>query len=307
MHEIDWDDLRVFPSVVAKGSISGAARRLHASHSTVLRRLASLERNLGTELFKRLPDGYAITQAGDQLRDRLAGVSEQIESAQRQLSGLDTRPSGTLRVTSTDTLMHSLLMPMIAAFRKAHPEIRLQIVVNNTFLSLTKREADVAIRPTGRPPQTLVGRRAGRIETALYASRRYWKANANQDLAEHHWVVPDESLGHLAQAKWAAKHVPAQRVAIRVDTLLGMVSAVRAGLGIGMLLMHLADDDDQLVRIRDQDPDFDMDVWVLTHADLRNTPRVRLFTDFIYGRLRASPTIVSSRRSERAGKRDRTG
>lgn len=295
MHDLDWDDLRFFLSVVTQGSISGAAKYLRTSHSTVLRRLASLEMKLGTRLFKRMPGGYAITQAGERLREHLAGVAEQIEAAQRQLSGLDSRPTGIVRVTSTDTLMHALLMPLIAEFRASHPEVRVQIVVNNTFLSLTKREADVAIRPTSRPSENLVGRKAGSIQTALYASRSYWKANARKPFAEHPWVVPDESLGHLAQARWAARNVPAQRVAVSVDTLLGMACAVRAGVGIGMLLTLLADHDDRLVRIREPEPQLDTDVWILTHADLKQVPRIRLFTDFMYERLRASDGIVVSR------------
>lgn len=294
MHDLDWDDLRFFLSVTTKGSISGAAKELRTSHSTVLRRLASLEKKLGARLFERLPDGYAITQAGEQLRERLTGVSEQIQSAQRQLSGLDTRPSGTIRVTSTDTLAHTLLMPLLALFRKAHPQIELQIVVNNTFLSLTKREADVAIRPTSRPTETLVGRKVGRIRTALYASKGYWRANAKKPMTEHPWVVPDETLGHLAQAKWAAEHVARERVAVSVDTLLGMVSAVRAGLGIGMLLSLLADDDDQLVRIGEPDPQLDTDVWILTHADLKHVPRIRLFTDFMHQHLRRCAGILTA-------------
>lgn len=294
MHDIEWDDLRFFLSVATKGSVSGAAKDLGTSHSTVLRRLANLEKKLGARLFKRLPGGYAITQAGEQLRQRLAGVAEQIEGAQRQLSGLDTRPSGTIRVTSTDTLMHGLLMPLIAEFREVYPQIRVQIVVNNTFLSLTKREADVAIRPTSRPSENLVGRKVGRIQTALYASRAYWKTSSRKSSAEHHWVVPDESLGHLAQARWAAKHVTAERIAASVDTLLGMARAVRAGMGIGMLLTLLADGDDQLVRIGEPEPQLDTDVWILTHVDLKHVPRIRLFTDFMHQRLRASAAILAS-------------
>jgi DNA-binding transcriptional LysR family regulator len=295
MHDLDWDDLRFFLAVAARGSISGAAQELRTSHSTVLRRLASLEKKLGVRLFKRLPGGYVITSAGEQLRERLAGVTEQIAGAQRQLGGLDRRPSGIVRVTSTDTLTHGALMPLIGEFQCTHPQITLQIAVNNTFMSLTKREADVAIRPTRRPSENLVGRKVGYLQTALYASRSYWKAHARRPFAEHRWVVPDDTLAHLAQAQWAAKHVPAERIAVSVDTLVGMASAVRAGVGIGMLLTLLADHDDQLVRIREPEPQLDTDVWILTHADLKQVPRIRLFTDFMYERLKAQHGIVRAR------------
>jgi DNA-binding transcriptional LysR family regulator len=295
MHDLDWDDLRFFLAVAARGSISGAAQELRTSHSTVLRRLASLEKKLGARLFKRLPGGYAITSAGERLRERLAGVADQIAGAQRQLGGLDTRSSGMVRVTSTDTLTQGALMPMIAEFQRAQPAITIQLAVNNTFMSLTKREADVAIRPTSRPSENLVGRKVGYLQTALYASKSYWKAHARRPWPEHRWIVPDESLAHLAQAEWAIQHVPAERIALSVDTLVGMASAVRGGIGIGMLLTLLADEDDQLVRIREPEPQLNTDVWILTHADLKQVPRIHLFTQFMYERLRLHRGIVRSR------------
>lgn len=295
MQDTDWDDLRFFLAVDRNGSIASAARALRTSHSTVLRRLASLEKKLGAHLFERQSGSYVMTRAGERLREQLSGVAEQIEGAQRQMSGLDTRPSGTLRVTSTDTLIQGLLMPYVAEFRAKHAGIQLQIVVNNVFFSLTKREADVAIRPSNRPPENLLGRRIGRIQTALYASRAYWKAHRKAQADEYDWVVPDESLGHLAQAKWASERVPAQRIAASVDSLLGMVSAVRAGLGVGMLLTMLGDADDQLVRIAEPEASLDTEVWILTHPDLKHVPRVRLFTDFMHARLRTSEHIVTAK------------
>lgn len=294
MQDCDWDDLRFFLAFGDKGSIAGAAKHLGTSHSTVLRRLASLEKKMGTRLLERLPAGYAMTAAGLQLCGRLNGVAEQIEGAQRELAGRDTRPSGTIRVTSTDTLIHGLLSPMFADFRRLHSSVQLQVVVNNSFLSLTKREADVAIRPSNKPPENLTGRKVGRIRTALYAAQSYWHANGRKPLAEQHWVVPDPSLGHLAQAKWAAAHAPARRVAVTVDSLLGMASAVRAGMGVGMLLTLLAEEDNQLVRIGDPDAQLDTDLWILIHADLKHVPRIRLFTDFMYERLKKCEAIVTA-------------
>jgi DNA-binding transcriptional LysR family regulator len=299
MHDTDWDDLRYFLAVDTKGSVSGAARHLGTSHSTVLRRLASLEKKLGARLLERRPNGYTMTGAGQRLRERLSGVAERIEGAQRELSGLDARPTGTIRVTSTDTLMHGLLPPLLADFRRLHPGVQLQVVVNNTFLSLTKREADVAIRPSNRPPEYLVGRKVGSIQTALYASKAYWKAHGRKPLAEQEWVVPDESLAHLAQAKWAAGHVSVQRAAATVDSLLGMARAVRAGMGVGMLLTLLGDADDQLVRIGKPDPQLDTSLWILTHADLKHVSRIRLFTDFMHERLRLTEPIVTPRRIQK--------
>ena len=148
MYHLDWDDLRFFLAVSERGSVSGAAKLLNVNHSTVLRRVASLEKRLGVRLFDRLPDGYEMTAQGEELRNQLRGVSEQIVTAQTRLSGRDLGLHGAIRITTTDTLMQGLLMSYLAKFRALHSAIRMEIAVNNTFLSLTRREADVAVRPS---------------------------------------------------------------------------------------------------------------------------------------------------------------
>lgn len=301
MQEADWDDLKYFLAVSQSGSLAGAARALHVNHSTVLRRLARLEEVLGTLLFERHPTGYAMTAAGEALAHRLAGVGEQIDAAQRQLSGLDSQLSGPLRVTTTDTLLGGLLMPLLAEFRAAHPRIQLQIVVNNSFLSLNRREADVAIRPANAPPEYLVGRHVGRLQTAPYASRRYLHQLGLQpepdnallsDWLAYDWVVPDDAMSHLAQARWIRDHIPEQRRAVSADSLVAMTEAVRHGMGAGMLLCLLAGEDPELVRLAPADGGMDTDLWVLTHPDLRHSARVRVFGDFLYAGLRRGKSVV---------------
>jgi DNA-binding transcriptional LysR family regulator len=239
MHDLDWDDLRFFLAVSERGSISAAAQLLNVNHSTVLRRLASLEKRLGARLFDRLPDGYEMTAQGEELRNQLRGVGEQIETAQRSLSGRDLGLYGAIRIATTDTLMHGLLMPYLAEFRALHSAIQLEITIHNNFLSLTRREADVAVRPSNIIPETLVGRRVGRLRSAIYASKSYLKRNRKKkEWALHDWVAPDEALPHLAQAKWMRESIPEARIAVRVDTLLGMTRrrAQRHGTGTAFVL-----------------------------------------------------------------------
>ena len=138
----------------------------------MLRRLASLEKRLGARLFDRLPRGYELTAQGKELRNRLHGVSEQIDSAQRSLSGRDLGVAGAIRITTTDTLMHGLLMPYLAEFRALNPAIQMEIVINNTFLNLTRREADIAVRPSNTVPENLVGRGASVVFGRLSMARR---------------------------------------------------------------------------------------------------------------------------------------
>ena len=289
---LHWDDLQYFLAICRKGTIGAAARWLSVNHSTVLRRISSLESALDLRLFDRLPSGYALTAHGHELANGLAGITEQIEATQRRLTGGDLAIQGVIRLTSTDTLLQAFLMTYVAEFHARHPQIQIQIVVNNSFLNLTQREADIAVRGSNRPPENLIGRRAGVIETAVYASRKYLRAlGRDRDAERFHWVAPDESLAHLESAKWMRQNVPAERIAMRVDNLVGMVDAVAAGVGVGMLLCPLADRRRELVRVQEPMRQMDTAIWVLTHPDLKHVARIRALTDFLYEKLRDEPRL----------------
>jgi DNA-binding transcriptional LysR family regulator len=209
------------------------------------------------------------------------------------LSGRDLGLAGAIRLTTTDTLLHGLLMPYLAEFRALHPAIRLEIAINNAFLSLTRREADLAVRPSNTVPENLVGRRAGRLRTAIYAANKYLKESGRKKhWAAYDWIAPDEALAHLAQAKWMRGHVPEERIVARIDSLLGMAGAVRSGMGVGLLLCILADDQPDLVRLADPLEEAETDVWILTHPALKSVARVKALSAFLYDRLRADKRLA---------------
>jgi DNA-binding transcriptional LysR family regulator len=287
---MDWDDYQYFLAVAGSGSVSAAARRLGQSHSTVLRRLDKLESALDVRLFERFQTGYVLTASGEELQALLAPIGEGMQDIERKLGGQDAALQGTIRVTTTDTLM-AVLLPVLSDFRAGYPGIQLQITVNNSFLNLSKRDADVAIRPSNTPPDNLVGRKLGVLRTAPYASTAYLEQRPR---ADYEWVAPDDSLAHLRQARWLREHVPADKVAASVDSLLGMAAAVEAGLGAGMLLCLLADARPGLVRLADPDPALDTDVWMLTHPDLRRVQRIRVFTAFVSDGLSRQPGLTPS-------------
>jgi len=282
---IDWGDVQAFVAVCEAGSVSRAAARLRVNHATVLRRLQALEAALGVTLFAR-GSAYVPTQAGRDLMASLAGVPSKIEGSRAQVQGRDDEVRGEIRLTTTDTLAHGLLMPLLREFGARHPDVSLRIVVNNHFLSLTRREADVAIRGSNRPPGNLVGRHVGDIRTAAYASKAYLRSvGRRKALAELDWVAPDAALAHLEQAKWLAAHVPAERVVMSVDSLVGMLHAVRHGVGAAMLLAPLAEQHDDLVQLEQAPAALDTQIWILTHPDLRQVARIRAFTQFMFERL----------------------
>jgi DNA-binding transcriptional LysR family regulator len=227
----------------------------------------------------------------------LGPIDEGMQDVARRIGGQNAALGGTIRITTTDTLLDALLLPELAAFRAAYPGIQLQITVNNSFLNLSRREADVAIRPSNTPPENLVGRKLGRLRTAPYASKSYLSGRGKDgqpdgDWAAYDWVTPDEALGHLRQARWLREHVPPERYAVSMDSLLGMADAVEAGLGAGMLLCLLADARPALVQLAPPSASLDTEVWILTHPDLRRVMRIRNFVDFLAARLSQHPALA---------------
>ncbi|WP_207457535.1 LysR family transcriptional regulator [Azospirillum sp. SYSU D00513] len=284
---LGWEDLRLVLAIGTAGTLTGAARRLGIDHSTAFRRLGALEKRLGARLFDRARDGYAPTPAGEAVIAAAQRMEVELSGLERLLAGQDLRPSGPLRVTTTDTLLE-VLTPCFAAFRRDFPGITLEVVVTNSFLTLTKRDADVAIRPSGAVPETLVGRRAAAIASAVYAAA---SVEDSADPAAQDWVGPDESLGHLGFAKWLRAHVPPERVVYRSNSLLGLRAAVRAGLGRAILPCFLMDSDPSLRRIGPLMAEMESTLWLLTHPDLRQVARVRAFLDVMaqeIGRRRAA-------------------
>ncbi|MFY0989576.1 LysR family transcriptional regulator [Halomonas sp. C05BenzN] len=269
-----WDDLRVVLAIAESGTLSGAGRRLGASHATLFRRLNAIEQRLGVRLFDRARTGYSPTAAGEELAATAARVEAEVLHAERRLVGRDLRLSGVIRMTTTDTLLMGLLSPILADFRRTHPEIVLEVAVSNQLFNLSQRDADVAVRPSLAPPEHLVGRRVGSIAQAIYV-----RADGTGDDAA--WVGPDRHLGYAALDAWMAAQGANEHCRYRVDTMFGMLAAARDGLGRAVLPCYLADAEPALARLGEPIPELATELWLLTHPDLRRVARVRAFMAFV--------------------------
>ncbi|UGQ49110.1 LysR family transcriptional regulator [Massilia endophytica] len=298
MHKSNWEDLRYFLAVAESGSLSAAARLLGLTHSTVMRRMDALEERLEVRLFERFQTGYVMTAAGLKLRDQLLPLAAQMSALERQLGGQDAGLSGQVRLTTTDTLLHGVLAPILAAFRARYPGIALQVSVNNHFLNLTRREADIAVRPSNKPPEDLVATPVGTLRTAPYASAAWLADRRAASLEELDWVAADEGLSHLAQARWVESHIAPERIVCRMDSLHAMTQAVAAGMGAGMLLCLLGDARPELLRLAEPLAALDTRVWVLTHPDLRKVQRVKVLADFLKEELRGKLGGIAEKRGQ---------
>jgi molybdate transport repressor ModE-like protein len=278
---IGWEDLRLVRAIGETGALTGAARRLGVDHSTAFRRLGALEARLGVRLFERARDGYTPTPAGEATLAAAERILGDLGELERRIAGEDLRPSGTVRMTTTDTLL-DFLAPCVAALRVTHPEITIEVVATNAFFTLTKRDADVAIRPAASAPEGLVGRRIATLATALYAAPDYLARHPDRsDLRAHDWIGPDESLGHLGSAKWIQSTIFPERVIHRGNSLLALRAAARAGIGVAALPCYLADPDPALRRVHPPLLEMESALWLLTHPDLRRVARIRALLDFL--------------------------
>ena len=301
---LEWDDFRLVKIIAEANGLAGAADKLGVNHSTVFRRLGQMEENLGVKLFERHRTGYVLTTAGEEMTALAEQMEENVTAFTRKLAGQAVSPAGELRVTTNDTLLVHLLTPIFARFIKNCPEMRLDVVLANQALNLSKRDADVAIRATDDPPETLVGRRVATIAWAIYGRKadfpdvRGPDDVALADLFDRHWVALGDNLATLKVARFVREHVAPDNIVYKVNTVLGLSEAVEAGTGIGPLPCFIADVSPNLVRLADINADFAAGLWLLTHPDLRQSARVRAFMDFM-----AAEIVKQKKRIEGAAAR----
>jgi DNA-binding transcriptional LysR family regulator len=275
----DWDDYRFFLAVARETSVRKAASALGVSHSTVLRRITAFEEMLGVRLFERLPTGYFTTDAGDELRRSALRIEEEASAANRRIAGRDTRLNGTLTVTMPNVFATHLLMPDMAIFRQTYPGIELEIIPTYSLADLARREADVAIRVSNDPPEDLFGRRILQIAKAAYVCEDYLpdpgRGIESQSL---HWIG---GMGAPLSLQWMqGSNFPNIPTGPTINDPYATLEAVKAGMGMAMLPCFMADADSQLYRMPPGTL-VRMDLWVLTHEDMRNTARIRKFISFM--------------------------
>lgn len=278
---LQWDDLHTVLAIAETGSLSGAARRLDVSHSTVFRRLAKIEQRLEVVLFERSRRGYSPTLAGEDLARTAADIDQQVDGVARRLAGQDQSLAGVIRATTTDTLLHGLLMPVFADFQRQYPDVILEISVSNRRYDLLARDADVAIRPSNTPPETLIGRCVGTLEQAIYVAAQGAMATDVAPTLDWIWIDEGPRPDDVPLALWMQRHGYDDQVGYRCDTLMGRRDAARSGLGAAVLPCYLGDADGQLMRVGETLDELSVNLWLLAHEDLRRVTRIRRFLGFI--------------------------
>ncbi len=295
-----WDDLRYVLAVARSGNLRSAAGALGVNHSTMFRRLNALECSLGSKLFERLPAGHRPTESGQHLTEAAERMETEALSLDRELAGRDTRLTGSVRVTCSETLAFGALTGEIANFRALYPGIQVELLVDNRALDLSRREADVALRAV-RPTQgDLFGRKLSDIRWRFYASPDYLAAHGKprtlRDVGKHQVIGWGEAMQPTKAAAWLAKNAATGTIGYRTGSLVNHFMAAKAGMGLALLPCYLSNSDDRLVRVLGELADLRTELWLVTHRSLKDTARIRAFMDIVGSGLKKRLPVLSRER-----------
>jgi DNA-binding transcriptional LysR family regulator len=274
-YKITPGDLDVVLALARSGTLASAGERLRVDASTVFRALQRIERGLGRPLFERSRSGYAATELAAELAAHAEQVEAALEAARSSVEAAPSRISGSVRITTTDTILHGLVAPALKGLREAHPHLNFEMHTGNELASLTRRDADIAVRATKRPPQHLVGKDVGPIRVALYAARRgSVRSFTEVESGRADWIAPDDALPEHPSVVWRKRHFPKAVPRYRVHSILSVLELVALGMGVGIVPLFLADGRKDVLRLTDPLDECETELWLLTHPESRHLRRV---------------------------------
>jgi DNA-binding transcriptional LysR family regulator len=275
-----WSDFLVVHAIARHGSIAKATLPLGMSHATLLRRLDQIETRLQTRLFERVRGQYALTAAGHEIDEAARAIEPIALAAETRARGSDPRPSGEVRLNTSSIVATHLLPAVLAQFGTAFPDVRIELSTSRDHVNLRRRDADVALRIADAVPDWLVGRELGRLRFKVYARRNGRSAVALRDVAElsrqRRWIAFERDAIDQKFDRWLASHIEDACVVLRVDNFTHAAAMARAGLGIALLPSFIEHSLADLQPLTAPIPALDTPLWLVTHAELRNAPRIQV-------------------------------
>lgn len=282
-----WDDLRIYLELVRTGTLTAVAEALGVATSTAQRRLTALEAALGTRLFDRSPAGLVPTAAGEALVPLAGDVEDAIDALLRGVAGRDRSPTGSVHLTAPEPLLPLLVEPL-ARFRQRYPAIDLRVSFSDRAFDLSRREADVAVRPSPAPPEDAVGRRVGPVAWAVYGSTH---ARGDRSVESLPWAVYGDELTRLAASRWWHRHHGTEPVLLTVNSVSAMRRVTACTACRGLLPCFVGDPDPELERLSGPVDAPESGLWLLVHADLRRAVRVRALLDHLWETLQGARSL----------------
>lgn len=268
-------DLAVVLALVRTGTLAQAGERLAVDASTVFRSIQRIEKGLGQRMFERSRTGYQPTELAIALANHGEQIEAELELACSAAQLTPEQVSGSVRITTTDTVLHGLVAPALKLLHPAHPRLTFDLHTANELANLTRRDADIAVRATKRPPQHLVGKHIGPIRVALYAAKKGGvKRFADVVAGKSEWIAPDDALPEHPSVLWRKRHFPKVAPCYRVSSILTVMHLVSQGMGVGLLPAFLAQDRSDLVQLTKVIDECQTELWLLTHKESKHLRRV---------------------------------
>jgi DNA-binding transcriptional LysR family regulator len=289
-HEPDWSLYRSFLAVLREGSLSGAARSLGLTQPTMARHIEALEAAIGVELFTRSQQGLAATESALELRPYAESLAATAAAMMRMASGQGQAVKGTVRVSASQIMGAEVLPPIFSSLREQHPDLEIELLLSNAVDNLLRRDADIAVRMVEPVEEALVVKRLGSVAVGLHAHRRYLeragKPHSRNDLHSHSMIGFDHETPAIRSMRQRVPGFESIRFAFRTDSDIAQLMAIKAGFGIGMCQVALAQRDPDLERVLPSAFDLKLGVWLAMHENLRSTPRCRAVFDGLAAGLR---------------------
>jgi DNA-binding transcriptional LysR family regulator len=291
---IDWNDLQFCLAVARHGTLSAAARALKVTQPTVGRRIAAFEKQLGAQIFLRAPSGWTLSSVGREVLAHAEHMQEHALRAENLAAGHDRGVDGNVRITASEWVIRSVLGPALAPFIARHPALCIELIAEARHLSLVKREADIALRPSKFTQQEIVQRAVATIEFGLYASDAYLASHGLPDFARgcegHVLIGMTDDITNLADHAWLPPMAAKARFAVRTNGREPMATLAAAGAGITCLPRCLGDNTPSLRLLATPTPRPRRQLWLGIHRSARKTPRIQHTARFIRESLAALGT-----------------
>jgi DNA-binding transcriptional LysR family regulator len=277
---LSWDEFRLVKSIAEARSLVGAAERLGVNHSTVFRRLAAVESAVGARLFERSRAGYEPTAAGEEMIALASTMADSVLEFERRVAGRDIKPTGELSVTTPEAIGQHFMPGIVAQFQAQNPGVVVELILSDQSLNLSRRDADIAIRMTNDPPETLVGRRICTGRWSVYRRRDLAAESGSAPADSVAFIGFGDNFGPAPARRWIEANIPPGRLVAKANSAHCMLQLALQGFGATLLPCFLGDRCPDLARVGYLLPELDIGVWMLTHSDLRRSARVRGFMDF---------------------------
>jgi DNA-binding transcriptional LysR family regulator len=273
-YDLTASDLQTLLALARGGTLAEAAARVGADASTVFRTVQRVEKGLGQRLFERGRSGYLPTDTMLEVAQHAERIESELEAARAVAAGSHRELSGRVRITTTDSVLRGLVLPALQPLAVQHPHLQFEVTSTNELMSLTRRDADIALRATPKPPGHLVGRHLGTIRFVICGARALAARQRRSEFDALPWIAPDDAMPEHPSVRWRRGQWPKLAPSIRVDGIVGVVDAIESGMGIGIVPLFMLGHERGLVALSEPLEGCESQLWLLAHPESRHLRRI---------------------------------